>query len=93
MSGIRSAWLQESPSKHLTIIFLFCQHGWFDNPFETTRCDTAAQHAWCRHKIHIARKQEFRKHELPEFLRRLRLLGMTIDDVVKAWEERQDTKG
>ena len=46
-----------------------------------------------RHKIRIARKQEFRKHELPEFLRRLRLLGMTIDDVVKAWEERQDTKG
>ena len=41
-----------------------------------------------RHKIRIARK-----HELPEFLRRLRLLGMTIDDVVKAWEERQDTKG
>ena len=41
----------------------------------------------------IDRKQEFRKHELPEFLRRLRLLGMTIDDVVKAWEERQDTKG
>ena len=46
-----------------------------------------------RHKIRIARKQEFRKHELPEFLHRLRLLGMTIDDVVKAWEERQDTKG
>ena len=46
-----------------------------------------------RHKIRIARKQEFRKHELPEFLRRLRLSGMTIDDVVKAWEERQDTKG
>lgn len=46
-----------------------------------------------RHKIRIDRKQEFRKHELPEFLRRLRLLGMTIDDVVKAWEERQDTKG
>ena len=46
-----------------------------------------------RHKIRIARKQEFRKHELPEFLRRLRLLGMTIDDVVKAWEETQDSKG
>ena len=46
-----------------------------------------------RHKIRIARKQEFHKHELPEFLRLLRLLGMTIDDVVKAWEERQDTKG
>ncbi len=40
-----------------------------------------------RHKICIARKREFRQHELPEFLRRLRLLDMSIEDVVKAWNE------
>jgi len=45
-----------------------------------------------RHKIRIARKREFRQHELPEFLRRLRLLDMTIDDVVKAWNETKDSK-
>ncbi len=45
-----------------------------------------------RHKIRIARKHEFRQHELPEFLRRLRLLDMTIDDVVKAWNETKDSK-
>ena len=45
-----------------------------------------------RHKIRIARRHEFRKHELPEFLRRLRLLGMTIDDVVKARDETKDSE-
>ena len=45
-----------------------------------------------RHKIRIARRHEFRKHELPEFLRRLWLLGMTIDDVVKAWDETKDSE-
>ena len=44
-----------------------------------------------RHKIRIARKREFREHELPEFLRRLRLLGLTIDDVVKACNEEKET--
>ena len=40
-------------------------------------------------RIRHARKKEFVNHELPEFFRRLRLMGMTIEDVVKAWEETQ----
>ena len=40
-----------------------------------------------RRKIRSARKQEFLTHDMPDFFRRLRLLGMGIEDVVEAWEE------
>ena len=40
-----------------------------------------------RRKILAARKKDFLRHDMPEFLRRLRLLGMTVEDVVRAWED------
>ena len=40
-----------------------------------------------KRKILNARKKEFLQHELPDFLRRLDLLGLTIDDVARAWQE------
>ena len=40
-----------------------------------------------KRKIHHARKKEFLHSDMPDFLRRLRLLGMSIADVVKAWEQ------
>ena len=38
-------------------------------------------------KIRTARKKEFLTKEMPEFFRRLELLGLSIDDVTTAWEE------
>ena len=33
------------------------------------------------------RKQEFMKERLPELFRQMQLLGITIDDIVAAWEK------
>lgn len=38
-------------------------------------------------RIRSARKKAFLQNEMPEFFRRLRLLDLSIEDVVKAWEE------
>lgn len=43
-----------------------------------------------RRKILAARKEDFLRHDIPEFLRRLQLLGMGIEEVVKAWEQNQE---
>lgn len=40
-----------------------------------------------KRKILNARKKEFLQREMPEFLHRLDLLGLTIDDVCIAWQE------
>jgi len=40
-----------------------------------------------RRKIRAARKKDFLAHDMPDFFRRLRLLGMGIEDVVEAWKE------
>ena len=39
-----------------------------------------------RRRIRAARRKAFQEHDMPDFFRRLRLLGMTIDDVVEAWQ-------
>ncbi len=39
-----------------------------------------------RRRIRAARRKAFMEHDMPDFFRRLRLLGMTIDDVVEAWQ-------
>lgn len=39
-----------------------------------------------RRRIRAARKKDFLEQDMPDFFRRLRLLGMNIDDVVKAWQ-------
>ena len=39
-----------------------------------------------RRRIRAARRKAFMEHDMPDFFRRLRLLGMNIDDVVKAWQ-------
>ena len=39
-----------------------------------------------RRRIRAARRKAFLEHDMPDFFRRLRLLGMTIDDVVEAWQ-------
>ena len=46
-----------------------------------------------RRRIRAARRKAFLEQDMPDFFRRLRLLGMTIDDVVEAWQaaEGQDT--
>ena len=46
-----------------------------------------------RRRIRAARRKAFMEHDMPDFFRRLRLLGMTIDDVVEAWQaaEGQET--
>ncbi len=38
------------------------------------------------------RKQEFMKQRLPELFRQMRLLDITIDDVVEAYKKLQDVK-
>ena len=45
-----------------------------------------------KRKILTARKKEFLQKEMPDFLRRLDLLGLTIDDVSEAWEEFKDSR-
>lgn len=40
-----------------------------------------------RRRIASARKKDFLQRELPDFFRRLDLLGLTIDDVVAAWQQ------
>ena len=40
-----------------------------------------------KRKIRAARKKEFLTKELPDFLRRLDLLDLDIEDVVVAWKE------
>ena len=45
-----------------------------------------------KRKILAARKKEFLQKEMPDFLRRLDLLGLTIDDVSEAWEEFKDSR-
>ncbi len=40
-----------------------------------------------RKKILKSRQAEFRKQKMPEFFRQAELLGMSIDDIVKSWEE------
>ena len=39
-----------------------------------------------RRKIRSSQKKEFLNHDMPDFFRRLTLLGLSIDDVVTAWE-------
>lgn len=38
-------------------------------------------------QIMEARKREFREQTLPELFRRMRLLGLTLDDIRAAWDE------
>ena len=45
-----------------------------------------------KRKIQAARKKEFLQKEMPDFLRRLDLLGLTIDDVSEAWEEFKNSR-
>lgn len=45
-----------------------------------------------RRKILAARKKEFLQKEMPDFLRRLDLLGLTLDDVATAWHGYQSKK-
>ena len=39
-----------------------------------------------RRRIRAARRKTFLEQDMPDFFRRLRLLGMNIDDVVEAWQ-------
>ncbi len=41
-----------------------------------------------RKRILSARRKEFLQHELPEFIRRMELLGLTLDDIVHEWSAR-----
>lgn len=41
-----------------------------------------------RRRIAAVRKKDFLQRELPDFFRRLDLLGFTIDDVVEEWRKR-----
>lgn len=36
-------------------------------------------------RILSARRKEFLQHELPDFLRRMELLGLTLDDIAREW--------
>lgn len=40
-----------------------------------------------RRRVLAARRKDFLQTEMPDFLRRLRLLGMDLSDVQRAWEE------
>ena len=40
-----------------------------------------------KRKILNARKKEFLEKEMPDFLRRLQLVGLSIDDVSQAWQQ------
>ena len=43
-----------------------------------------------RRRIRAARRKAFLEQDMPDFFRRLRLLGMTIDDVVEAWQAAEE---
>jgi DNA-binding transcriptional regulator YhcF (GntR family) len=43
-----------------------------------------------RRRIRAARRKAFLEHDMPDFFRRLHLLGMTIDDVVEAWQAAEE---
>jgi DNA-binding transcriptional regulator YhcF (GntR family) len=43
-----------------------------------------------RRSIRAARRKAFMEHDMPDFFRRLHLLGMTIDDVVEAWQAAEE---
>lgn len=45
-----------------------------------------------KRKILNARRKDFVARELPDFLRRLDLLGLTADDVAQAWRDYQAKK-
>lgn len=38
-----------------------------------------------RKRILSARRKEFLQHELPDFMRRMELLGLTLDDIAREW--------
>lgn len=38
-----------------------------------------------RRHILSARRKEFLQHELPDFMRRMELLGLTLDDIAREW--------
>ena len=40
-----------------------------------------------RRRIRAARRKAFLEQDMPDFFRRLRLLGMNIDDVAEAWKD------
>ncbi|MBQ3780193.1 MAG: GntR family transcriptional regulator [Bacteroidaceae bacterium] len=40
-----------------------------------------------RRRVLAARRKDFLQTKMPDFLRRLRLLGMDLSDVQRAWEE------
>lgn len=40
-----------------------------------------------RRRVLAARRKDFLQTEMPDFLRRLRLLGMDLSDVQREWEE------
>lgn len=43
--------------------------------------------AGANQEIRKARKQEFMKQTLPELFRQMQLLGISIDDINKAWQQ------
>jgi DNA-binding transcriptional regulator YhcF (GntR family) len=45
--------------------------------------------AGAKEQIMKARRQEFMSQTLPELFRNMRLLGISIDEVEKAWEEKE----
>ncbi|MBQ9637755.1 MAG: GntR family transcriptional regulator [Prevotella sp.] len=45
-----------------------------------------------KRKVLNARRKDFVARELPDFLRRLDLLGLTADDVAQAWRDYQAKK-
>jgi hypothetical protein len=45
-----------------------------------------------KRKILNARKKEFLEKEMPDFLRRLQLVGLSIDDVNEAWQQYHEGK-
>lgn len=42
-----------------------------------------------KNEIKKARKQDFMKQTLPELFRQMKLLGITIEDIDKAWSQQQ----
>jgi DNA-binding transcriptional regulator YhcF (GntR family) len=43
-----------------------------------------------RRRIRAARRKTFLELDMPDFFRRLKLLGMTIEDVVEAWQKAEN---
>jgi DNA-binding transcriptional regulator YhcF (GntR family) len=41
-------------------------------------------------RILSARRKEFLQHELPDFLRRMELLGLSLDDIAREWNAQND---